>query len=349
MHSFIQLPLFILSYTHFSFPLCVKLRAAKSKPACCFNWSKYLRRTKHYKHHWKQSGLYGSIQKPKPAINHKSVYHCLSSQRSALCNNRNAFSIYNIGRWDFGDAVCQMQGFIDVFSTYATPATLGLTAINRYVKIVKTNHYKKYFSPLRSKIWLCCVWIFLLLYLLTGQATNLLSFEFVPGFEVCALGFANMRVRIVHFCMMFGLFFTVPLCSGMFSYYKVLSTTHQHQVNTAPSLRYRTNCGGSSSLKEIQVTRVLLYVASGFLCCWIPVWAFILWKRFSPETCPWKAANLVTFFLFLSATINPFIYAFTNCGFQTEFRKLLCCRHASNQVAVADVDEVREREDEANV
>ena len=220
-----------------------------------------------------------------------------------------------IGRWDFGDAVCQMQGFIDVFSTYATPATLGLTAINRYVKIVKTNHYKKYFSPLRSKIWLCCVWIFLLLNLLTGRATNLLSFEFVPGFEVCALGFANMRVRIVHFCMMFGLFFTVPLCSGMFSYYKVLSTTHQHQVNTAPSLRYRTNCGGSSSLKEIHVTRVLLYVATGFLCSWIPMWAFILWKRFSPETCPRKAVNLVTFFPFLSATINPFIYAFTNCGF----------------------------------
>ena len=154
------------------------------------------------------------------------------------------------------------------------------------MKIVKTNHYKKYFSPLRSKIWLCCVWIFLLLYLLTDPATNLLSFEFVPGFEVCALGFANMRVRIVNLCMMFGLFFTVPLCSGMFSYYKVLSTTHQHQVNTAPSLRYRTNCGRSSSLKEIHVTRVLLYVASGFLCCWIPVWAFILWKRFSPETCP---------------------------------------------------------------
>ena len=254
-----------------------------------------------------------------------------------------------IGRWDFGDAVCQIQGFIDVFSTYATPATLGLTAVNRYVKIVKTNHYKKYFSPLRSKIWLCCVWIFLLLYLLTGRATNLLSFEFVPGFEVCALGFANMRVRIVHFCMMFGLFFTVPLCSGMFSYYKVLSTTHQHQVNTAPSLCYWTNCGGSSSLKEIHLTRVLLYVATGFLCCWIPMWAFILWKRFSPETCPRRAANLVTFFLFLSATINPFIYAFTNCGFQTEFRKLLCCRHASNQVAAADVDEVREREDEADV
>ena len=84
-------------------------------------------------------------------------------------------------------------------------------------KLYRRTTTKKYFSPLRSKIWLCCVWIFLLLYLLTGWATNLLSFEFVPGFEVCALGFANMRVRIVHFCMMFGLFFTVPLCSGICS------------------------------------------------------------------------------------------------------------------------------------
>lgn len=102
IHSFIQLPLFNLSYTHFFFPLDVKLRAAKSKPTCSFNRSKYLRRTKHYKHHWKQSGLYGSIQKPKHAINHKSVYHCLSSQRSALCNNRNAFSIYNANHWKMG-------------------------------------------------------------------------------------------------------------------------------------------------------------------------------------------------------------------------------------------------------
>nr|XP_058953297.1 kappa-type opioid receptor-like [Pocillopora verrucosa] len=261
-----------------------------------------------------------------------------------------ASSTLVIGRWDFGDVVCEIQGFVDVFTTYATPATLGLTAINRYVKIVKTAKHKKYFSPLRSKIWLFCFWNFLVLYLLTGRTTNFLSFEFVPGFDVCALGFANQRVRVVHFCITFGLFFVVPLCSGIFSYYKVLSTTHQHQLNTAPSLRDRTNCGGRSSLKEIHATRVLLYVAAGFLCCWIPMWAFILWKRFSPETCPRRAAILVTFFLFLSATINPFIYAFTNCGFQTEFRKLLCCGHTSNEVVAANVNEaIGEVEDEANV
>lgn len=253
------------------------------------------------------------------------------------------------GRWNFSDVLCQIQGFVDVFTAYATPAILGLTAINRYVKIVKTNHYQKYFSPLRSKVWLCCVWGILVLYLLTGRVTNILSFEFVPDFEVCALGFANQRVRVVHFCIIFGVFFIVPLCCGMFSYYKILSSTHQHQVNVVPSLRDRNNCGGSSSLKEINVTRVLMYVADGFLFCWIPMWAFILWKRFSPETCPRGVALLVIFFLFLSATINPFIYAVTNCGFRKEFRKLLCCCHASNEVAAADDNEIREIEDEANV
>ena len=62
-----------------------------------------------------------------------------------------------IGRWVFGDALCQFQGFVDMFTYQVTPATLGLTAINRYVKIVKTSHYKKIFSPRRSKIWLSCL------------------------------------------------------------------------------------------------------------------------------------------------------------------------------------------------
>ena len=49
------------------------------------------------------------------------------------------------GKWDFGDALCQFLGFVDVFVTYATPATIGLMAFNRYMRIVKTNHYKKSF------------------------------------------------------------------------------------------------------------------------------------------------------------------------------------------------------------
>ena len=77
-----------------------------------------------------------------------------------------------IGRQDLIDFVCQIQSFVGILTTDVTPATDGLIAFNRYVKIVKTNHYKKIFSPRRSKIWLSCLWLSLLLYLFIAQVTN---------------------------------------------------------------------------------------------------------------------------------------------------------------------------------
>ena len=83
-----------------------------------------------------------------------------------------AFVTLIIGRWNLIDFVCQIQSFVGILTTDVTPATDGLIAFNRYVKIVKTNHYKKIFSPRRSKIWLSCLWLSLVLYLFIAQVTN---------------------------------------------------------------------------------------------------------------------------------------------------------------------------------
>ncbi|XP_022794754.1 beta-1 adrenergic receptor-like [Stylophora pistillata] len=163
-----------------------------------------------------------------------------------------------IGRWDFGDAVCQIQGFVDAFATYSTPATLCLLAFNRYIRIVKTN---------------------------------------------------------------------------LFSYYKVFSKTSEHELHMASSLRQSASDSiVRSSVREINITRVLLYIAAGFLCSWIPLWIIIFWRRFSPDTCPRAVALTCTMLLFVSASINPFIYMFTNGEFQREFRKLLRCRREARMV-----------------
>ena len=50
-----------------------------------------------------------------------------------------------IGRWVFGDALCQFQGSVDVFANYVTPANLGLTAFNRYMKTVKRTTTIRFF------------------------------------------------------------------------------------------------------------------------------------------------------------------------------------------------------------
>ena len=235
-----------------------------------------------------------------------------------------ASAVFIIGKWDFGDALCQIQGFVDAFTTYVTPATMALTAFNRYMRIVKTNHYNRVFSPLRSKIWLSCVWLFLSLYLLVGRLTGWNKFQFIPGYAVCSIAFVKNENRIIHYFLMFGILFVLPLSVGCFSYCKVFSKIKQHQQNVASSLQNASNGTGRISAKEINISRALGYVAAGFLFCWIPPWVFAFWKRFSPDTSPRITELLVTIFLFMSATINPVIYATTNPHFRKEFVKLLC-------------------------
>ena len=230
------------------------------------------------------------------------------------------------GKWEFGDALCQLFSFVDVFVTYVTPATMGLMAFNRYMRIVKTNHYKKIFSRRKSKIWLCCVWLSLTFYLLISRVASWSTFEFTPGYAVCSIAFTTSTAenRIIHYCVVFGLVFVLPFFVGFFSYYKVFMKIRQHELDVGSSLQNSNNGAGRISRQEINISRVLSYVAAGFLICWVPMWAFAFWKRFSPDTAPRIIELLVTLLLFLSSTVNPRIYAATNRAFGEEFRKLLC-------------------------
>ena len=128
-----------------------------------------------------------------------------------------------IGRWVFGDALCQFEGFVSVFTYYVTPATLGLTALNRYMKIVKTSHHKKIFSPRRSKIWLSCLWLSFALYLLIVRVTNWIKIDFIQDYAVCSFDYPTSESQIFHYCITVGLLFVLPLCVGIFSYYSAVA------------------------------------------------------------------------------------------------------------------------------
>ena len=259
------------------------------------------------------------------------------------------------GRWIFGDVLCQIQGFVDVFVTYVTPATMGLTAFNRYMRIVKTHKYNKIFSPWKSTIWLSCVWISIALYAIIGRVANWNSFEFIPGFAVCSVVFMTSESRIAHYGVVFALSFVFPFSVAFYSYYKIFAKTRQHKVDVAPSLeKNESNRLGKVSVQEIKVSRALCYIIAGFLFCWVPMWAFIIWMRFSPETAPRGIQLSVIQLLFLSSTINPLIYAVTNRSFRVEFYRILCWwkegRTQDSDVAeVTQQHENKKQEDETNM
>ena len=172
---------------------------------------------------------------------------------------------------------------------------------------------------------------------------------------MCSFNYPTNESQIVHYSITVGFLFVLPLCVGIFTYYKIFLKTHEHQQNVVSSLRNRTdNAAVSNTVKEIKLTRMLLLVAAGFLCCWIPMWALVLWFRFSPETSSRITALLAMFFFYMSAVINPIIYAFTNDEFRREFRKLLCCRRERSRIvpkkaaAFTSNDLVEREEQEAN-
>ena len=171
---------------------------------------------------------------------------------------------------------------------------------------------------------------------------------------MCSFTYPSRESQIFHYCIAVGLLLVLPLSIGIFSYYKIFLKTNEHQHNVVSWPQNRTENGSvTNSLKEININRVLLYVATGFLCCWIPMWALIPWFRFSFETCPRIAALLATFLYYFNASINPFIYTFTNGAFRKQFQNLLCChrekvRDLRNAAALINEKEIAKHEGEAN-
>ena len=78
------------------------------------------------------------------------------------------------------------------------------------------------------------------------------------------------------------------------------------------------------STHEIRICRSLFVVVFAFMLCWIPSWVIVIFARFHVIGRITRATQLLcTFLVFLSSTLNPFIYAGMNPPFRREFRGLL--------------------------
>ena len=221
------------------------------------------------------------------------------------------------GRWPFGEMVCQLHAFFSLFVVYVSPVTMGLTALNRYIRICKSNQqYNLYFSKKKSRI---------LLYILIPRLTGLQDFHFVPNYAACLNSHLSNFGKMLHYIVVLVLFFVLPLTVTAFSYRNVLKKIREHNAGTAQSLRANNNETVTSN--EIRLSKSLFVVVFAFMLCWVPAWVItILTRLFFGNKMPRNVQLLCTFFLNISNAINPFIYAGMNPVFRREFRKLLGCK-----------------------
>ena len=234
------------------------------------------------------------------------------------------------GRWPFGETLCQMSGFITVFVVYVSPVTMGLTALNRFVRICKIDQqYKRFFSQRKCRILLAAAWTLVALYLIVMTSrSGLQEFHFGKVYGLCQNVHLSKVGSIVHYFVVIGLFFILPLTVTMFSYRKVYKKIREHNMGAGQALHTQAGHVAISS-HEIQISRSLFVVVFAFMFCWLPLWVINLLNRFRVvANMPRNIALLGTFCLSLSNTINPFIYAGMNPVLRKEFRKILRCKSA---------------------
>ena len=226
-------------------------------------------------------------------------------------------------RWPYGEALCNVHAFFTLFSVYVSPTTMGLTAFNRYVRIVRPGHYSRIFNARQSKIYVAAIWLIVSGYALVPRLAGWTDYGFIPGYAVCTIVHPREAMKIAHYCIVVVFFFLLPLGVATFSYYKIFTMVNQHKINT--NLAIKEAC--QISAREIHITKSLAIIVLAFALCWIPFWVVAMMQRFAPHTVvPRNVQLLCPFLLFFSSTINPFIYAGMNPSFRAEFRAILLCK-----------------------
>ncbi|XP_022805257.1 beta-4C adrenergic receptor-like [Stylophora pistillata] len=229
------------------------------------------------------------------------------------------------GKWPYGEIMCNFHAFFTLFSVYVSPTTMGLAAINRYIRIVKTRSYPHIFTPFLSKLYVCAVWMFVAGYVAIPRLAGWTAYGFIPGYAVCTIVHPTEAAKITHYCVVVSLFLVLPFTLAIFCYYKVFETIKQHNMNIITTFQ-RAGQDGHLSIREIKITKSLAVIVLAFGLCWIPFWIIAMIQRFTSSVVPRNVQLVCTFLLFFSSTVNPFIYAGTNEAFKAEFRRVLYCR-----------------------
>lgn len=238
-------------------------------------------------------------------------------------------------KWPFGKTYCDIHGFLANFGLFVSTSIMGLTAFNRYVRIVKTNRYNCIFTPRKSRAILASLCVFIAGYIVIPHFVRLQEFGFDPYYASCHIIHLTEVGKIAHYCIVVFFFLILPFSVAIFCYVKVFKTIKQHNLDIAPTLQSSIHKARITA-QEIKISKSLFVVVLGFGMCWIPAWILAIIKRFCLiPSLPGEVYLVHTGLVFLSSSTNVFIYAGMNNSFKAEFRRILSCYTRVNSAMVS--------------
>ena len=228
------------------------------------------------------------------------------------------------GQWIFGQHFCNFQAFMTLFIEFATLHTIALTAFNRFCRMTKPHLYTKIFpSKRRSCFILMLTWAIQVGFISAFSLPSFSKYEFSARRITCVLVFNNKRADLIYCITKTAFYFGVTFLVVVYCYSKVFWNIREHArkvSSTFTRTRERVN------VEEIKITRTVFSVVMFFLICWIPEYIISMIIRLQPNHLHPIVDRIVPFFLLLSSSLTPWVYALTNREFRAEFKRLLTCK-----------------------
>ena len=247
---------------------------------------------------------------------------------SIFCMPMSVVTLFR-GRWIFGESFCRFDGLGVLTFGLASLQTMGLIAVSRYFCVVKPEKYTVLFKKQRTLLYIAVVWCLALVGSVPPFFIKDTGFEFQPGKAMCLYTFE----RNIPYVIVLGLvYIAAPLTVIKICYAKVFCTvSRSNQVFSVENNLHQLRV----NVEEAKVTKTLAAVVVGFSFCWLPVGVmdYIDVAQGKP-TFPRHAYLTYGFLIYLSSTVNPFIYGVTNKQFRREYkailRQILCFRCQNN-------------------
>ena len=146
-------------------------------------------------------------------------------------------SVLIAGKLDLWQNACQLYALFSLFVIYVSPVTVGLKAVNRYVRICKSDQqYRRLFSARKSRAMIASVWSFIACYTVVPRLFGLQAYELVSGYAQRSIVHLSETGKFIHYGIVITLLFLTPLVATT---QKVTKMIRQHNVFAITTIQRR--------------------------------------------------------------------------------------------------------------
>ena len=238
------------------------------------------------------------------------------------------------GKWAFSSSLCDMHG-VSIFTFgVVSQVNMSVIAVNRYFALCRPFECKAIFTKTNVLSMITILWILPSV----ASVPPLVGwgyYAFHPGKALCIYPF---HVNIIYAVIIKILFIAFPIGLIVFSYTRCIlaiksSNRQMREMSDVPS-----SVGQESrKAREVRATWTMLFSTLGFSMCWLPVSVIGSIETFGAGgNLPRQVFILYSFLIFLSSTINPFVYCLLNRDFRKAFREVIPFGIKRNEIMEGD-------------